>query len=124
MALNLVGGENLAWQQRKAEAFTASKLHSGSLRLGYRRTSEYTGSAVEGLKLGTAMAISGAGDRKTNMGYASFARHRHSLMTLFNIRQQDAGLGNPGLAGCSSYASAAPEIPAYYIAKEAFGLTL
>ena len=30
MALNLVAGENLAWQQRKAESFTASPLHAGS----------------------------------------------------------------------------------------------
>ena len=29
MALNLVAGKNLAWQQRKAESFTSSPLHSG-----------------------------------------------------------------------------------------------
>src|SRR5436853_4179110 len=36
MALNLVSGDNLAWQDRKAESFTVTALHSGSARLGYR----------------------------------------------------------------------------------------
>ena len=35
MALNLVGGDNLAWQDRKAESFTVSPLHSGSYWLGH-----------------------------------------------------------------------------------------
>jgi hypothetical protein len=38
MALNLVHGERLAWQERKAHTFTASALHAGSLMVGYRRT--------------------------------------------------------------------------------------
>jgi hypothetical protein len=29
IALNLVSGDNLAWQQRKAETFSVSSLHSG-----------------------------------------------------------------------------------------------
>ena len=36
MALNLVSGERLAWQQRRAASFTASPLHCGSEILGYR----------------------------------------------------------------------------------------
>src|SRR5262249_41835139 len=36
MALNLVGGKELAWQERKAESFTASPLHCGCGQLGYR----------------------------------------------------------------------------------------
>src|SRR3712207_7247488 len=58
MALNLVGGDKLAWQQRRAESFTSTPLHSGSLFVGYRRTHQYGGN--NGISLGTAVAISGA----------------------------------------------------------------
>src|ERR1051325_3093119 len=37
MALNLVAGGNLAWQDRKAESFTVTSLHAGSRNVGYRR---------------------------------------------------------------------------------------
>ena len=57
-SLNLVGGEKLAWQERKAESFTVSPLHCGSGRLGYRDSREYGG--VRGITLGTAVTISGA----------------------------------------------------------------
>jgi hypothetical protein len=36
VALNLVGGTNLAWRERKAESFTFSPLHCGAMNLGYR----------------------------------------------------------------------------------------
>ena len=32
MALNLVGGKRLAWQQRRAESFAATALHWGAFR--------------------------------------------------------------------------------------------
>ncbi len=48
MALNLVGGKNLAWQQRKAESFTSTRLHTGSSRVGYRPSTEYGGSTPRG----------------------------------------------------------------------------
>ena len=41
MALNLVRGEELAWQERKAESFTVSPLHAGSFTLGYRDAASY-----------------------------------------------------------------------------------
>src|SRR5207302_6662236 len=41
MALNLVRSDNLAWQQRKAESFTASPLHAGNRDLCYRYVREY-----------------------------------------------------------------------------------
>ena len=41
MALNLVSGDNPAWQERKAKSFTATPLHCGSARVGFRRTAEY-----------------------------------------------------------------------------------
>ena len=42
IALNLVHGTNLAWQQRKAQSFTVTPLHCGSAAnsLGYRRSSD------------------------------------------------------------------------------------
>src|SRR5207247_6622419 len=65
-ALNLIKGEELAWQERKAESFTMSRLHCGSWHLGYR-PSEYYGT---GVTLGTALTISGAA-ANPNMGYYS-----------------------------------------------------
>ena len=58
MTLNVVHSTNLAWQQRKAETFTATPLSTGNPYVGYRPTSAYGG--PRGLTLGTAMAISGA----------------------------------------------------------------
>ena len=81
-ALNLVATRNLAWQQRKAEPFSFSPLHCGCWRIGYVPTSQYGG--VHGVRLGTAMAISGAAFNP-NMGYNSSALVS-LLMTFFNAR--------------------------------------
>jgi uncharacterized membrane-anchored protein len=88
-ALNLVKGENLAWQERKADSFTFTALHAGNYRLGYRKIDEY---AQGGITLGTAMAISGAAFNP-NMGYSSSVPMGF-LMTLFNVRL-GWWLGNP-----------------------------
>src|SRR5205085_2381681 len=60
MALNLVSGKELAWQERKAESFFVSPLHAGSSSLGYRPAREYSiALAGQGaITLGTSMAIS------------------------------------------------------------------
>lgn len=97
--LNLVGGDNLAWQQRKAEPFTISPLHSGSYRVGYRRSKDYGGD--DGISLGTAMAISGAA-ASSNMGYYTTSPVLSLVLTLFNVRL-GWWLGNPGPAGSHSY---------------------
>ncbi len=81
-ALNLVATENMAWQQRKAEPFTFSPVSVGSWRLGYLPTEDYGGS--KGVRLGTAMAISGAAFNP-NMGYHSSPLVT-LLMTFFNAR--------------------------------------
>jgi hypothetical protein len=121
MALNLVGGKELAWQQRKAETFTASKLFTGNFRLGFRRTPEYASSEMgRGLTLGTAMAISGAA-ANPNMGYHSSPVVAF-LMTLFNIRL-GCWLGNPGPAGQRTFKLASPDLPVWYAAKEALGFS-
>jgi hypothetical protein len=122
MALNLVGGKNLTWQQRKAATFTSSKFHTGNYHLGYRPTALYArkGHQGKGLTLGTAMTISGAA-ANSNMGYHSSPLVCF-LMTLFNVRL-GCWLGNPGPAGQDSFPDPAPQHPAYYEAKEALGLT-
>lgn len=102
-ALNLTSGENLAWQQRMAESFSLSPLHSGSLFLGYRSSREYGGE--QGISLGTAVAISGAA-ASPNMGYHSSATMAF-LLTFFNVRL-GAWLGNPGPHGRKSYTKAHP----------------
>lgn len=97
--LNLVGGDNLAWQQRKAESFTVSPLHCGSYRVGYRRSKDYGGD--DGISLGTAMAISGAA-ASSNMGYYTTSPVLALVLTLFNVRL-GWWLGNPGPAGSHPY---------------------
>lgn len=79
-ALNLVAGDELAWQERMAESFVLSPLYCGNNSLGYCPTRLYAG----GLKLGQAVAISGAAV-SPNMGYHS-APVTAAMMALFNVR--------------------------------------
>lgn len=122
IALNLVKGDNLAWQQRKAQSFTISALHSGSWNLGYRRSEEYGANKYLGqpLSLGTALAISGAA-ASPNMGYHSSSAVTF-LLALFNIRL-GWWLGNPGRAGSDTYRNASPNVSVGPLLAEAFGLT-
>ena len=109
IALNLVKGDNLAWQQRKAQSFTISSLHSGSWNLGFRRTEAYAANHYldQPLSLGTALAISGAA-ASPNMGYHSSSTVTF-LLALFNIRL-GWWLGNPGPAGSDTYKQASPTV--------------
>ncbi len=118
-ALNLVGGDNLAWQQRKAESFSVSPLHSGCYRVGYRRSRDYGGE--DGISLGTAIAISGAA-ASSNMGYYSTSPVLSLVMTLFNVRL-GWWLGNPGPAGADTYRRMSPMYSVIPVIEEAFGLT-
>ncbi|MFO0706852.1 MAG: hypothetical protein U0412_08360 [Nitrospira sp.] len=124
IALNLVHGDNLAWQQRKAQTFTVSPLHCGSVanQLGYRPSSEYglNPAVKQPITIGTALAISGAA-ASPNMGYHSSPAVTF-LLTLFNIRL-GWWLGNPGLAGQATYNRASPTFAFGPILAEAFGLT-
>lgn len=121
--LNLIAGNKLAWQNRKAASFTMSPLHCGSWLLGYRYTNEYCRNVNlppcknlrycnqldtvcpsvqdcqlpgKALRLGTAMTISGAA-ANPNMGYFSSPVVTF-LMSLFNIRL-GWWLGNTGKRG-------------------------
>jgi len=117
-ALNLVSGNNLAWQERKAETFTFSPLHAGSYRLGYRPTVEYGGQT--GVTLGTAMTISGAA-ASPNMGYHTSAPLA-LLMTLFNVRL-GWWLGNPGAPGKGTFHRDSPRNALMPLIAEATGKT-
>jgi len=80
-ALNLVVGEELAWQDREAESFVLTPTHAGSKGTGYAATTPQTGRE---LTLGRAMSISGAAV-DSNIGI-----HQSSaliaLMTALNAR--------------------------------------
>jgi len=119
MTLNLVGGHNLAWQQRKAETFAVTPLHAGCFRRGYRRSKCYGG--PNGISLGTAAAVSGAAV-SSNMGYYTSSPLLSLVLTLFNVRL-GWWLGNPGPAGKDTYRDPTPKLSAMPVIQEAFGLT-
>ena len=120
VALNLVAGKELAWQDRKAESFTFSALHCG-YRGGYRSAKDY-GRRKGGarISLGTAVAISGAA-ASPNMGSHSSPVVTF-LLALFNIRL-GWWLGNPGPAGAATFATQGPREAPAALAAETFGLT-
>ncbi|MFP5247075.1 MAG: hypothetical protein ACLGH0_10315, partial [Thermoanaerobaculia bacterium] len=118
MALNMVSGEKLAWQQRKAETFTSSPYHTGNVFLGYRDSRVYGGR--EGISLGTTVTISGAA-ASPNMGYHSSPALAF-LLTLFNIRL-GSWLGNPGPAGQKAYPQGHPNSNLAPMLYEAVGRT-
>jgi hypothetical protein len=119
--LNLVGGSNLAWQQRKAEPFSVSPLHSGCFRVGYRNSRDYGGRATNGISLGTAVTASGAA-ASSNMGYYTTSPLISLLLTLFNVRL-GLWLGNPGPHGQKTYQLGAPTLSFKPVLSEAFGMT-
>jgi Patatin-like phospholipase len=80
--LNLVGGSDIATQARHSELFFMSKHFVGSVRTGFRPTSEY---ACGSISLGTAVAISGAA-ASPQMGAQTPSAALSALMTLFNVR--------------------------------------
>lgn len=114
LSLNLAGGRNLAWQERKASSFTITPLSVGNPHLGYRPPKEY-GSEIT---LGTAMAISGAAV-SSSMGYHSSPALAF-LMTLFNLRL-GWWLGNP--AHDSTWKRPGPQAALWYLVSELFGWT-
>jgi len=133
IALNLVGGRNLAWQDRKAESFTVTPLHAGAMQLGYRRTRletpmeglslaedpRYYG-GDRGISLGTALTISGAA-ASPNMGYHSSPAVTF-LMALFNARL-GCWLGNPGANGEDTFHLSSPQQALRPFIDEMFGRT-
>ena len=122
LTLNLVGGKDLAWQDRKAEPFSVSPLHAGSWCLGYRDAARYAYSRSQkrGITLGTAAAVSGAA-ASPNMGYHSSPAVTF-LLALFNVRL-GWWLGNPGRRGEKTFDTPGPRFAPGPLFSEAFGLT-
>jgi len=79
-ALNLTGGRELAWQDRKADAFFFSPLYCGSKSTGFR----FLPASNDTVTLGRAMGISGAAV-SPNMGYLT-SQSLMILLTMFNVR--------------------------------------
>ncbi len=133
-ALNLVHGENLAWQERKAESFIFTpswcgfdvennrSTHHGKRgddclsEYGYRPTKEY--SREGGPKIGQALAISGAA-ASPNSGYHS-APATGFLMTVFDVRL-GWWIGNP--RHCEYWKAASPTSGLLYLLNELMGRT-
>lgn len=121
VALNLVSGNNLAWQDRKTHPFTVSPLHCGTGSLGYRPSQDYGGSVFlnRPLSLGTALTISGV-PRVQSTGSDQF--HLVNLvLAIFNLRS-GWWLSNPGHAGATTYHHTSPAIAVGPVAAEAFGM--
>jgi hypothetical protein len=130
IALNIVSTKRLAWQERKAESFTVSALHTGTpcgmtvresggvVRAcgAYRPSEEYGG----GISLGTALAISGAA-ASPNMGYHS-SPPLAFLMTLFNVRL-GWWLGNPAIENEKIYRGEGPRLAIAALLNEMLGQT-
>jgi len=128
MALNLGKADNLRWQNRKAESFTASAFHCGSSMMGdgsgrYRSSEKYGYNSQNdrAITLGTAGAISGAA-ASPNMGYYTMSSAVTILMTLFNIRL-GWWMGNPGKAGDDTFDLASPLWSTRLFQTEAMGGT-
>ena len=113
--LNLMAGQRLAWQQRKAESFTITPLHCGSASLGYRPSNKYG----HRISLGTAVTISGAAASPA-MGYHSSPAIGF-ILTLLNARL-GAWLGNPGPAGDRTWTEPGPRSAVASLLREALGL--
>ncbi|MFO0725850.1 MAG: patatin-like phospholipase family protein [Myxococcota bacterium] len=123
--LNLVAGERLAWQLRRAASFVFTPLYSGydvppdqrsdsdTLEpFGYRPTVEYG----SGISLGTAVAISGAAV-SPNMGWRTSPALAF-LMTVFNLRL-GWWLGNPRHS--QHWRSAGPRVGLLHLLAELLG---
>ncbi|PYT24418.1 MAG: hypothetical protein DMG57_28975 [Acidobacteria bacterium] len=130
-ALNLVHGDELAWQERRAESFSFTPDFSGfavsrteeisaererppsALNIyGYRPTRNYA-YPNGGLHIGTVMAISGAA-ASPNMGYNSSPTSAF-LMTVFNVRL-GWWLGNPRHK--TSWRRSGPGLGLFYLLNE------
>jgi hypothetical protein len=139
-ALNLVSGKELAWQTRKAAAFSFTPAYCGfelpsmappglgqmtheAARGCYRPTRGYRpparagASEDAGIKLGMAVAVSGAAVNP-NMGYHSSPALAF-LMTLFNVRL-GSWFANPRR---QNWKHLSPWLGIRYLLSELFGLS-
>lgn len=130
-ALNLVHGDRLSWQERKATSFVFTPKFCGydyqpkadyaimpPLRnAGFRPTSIYA-YPDGGIHLGTAMAISGAALSPNSGFYTSTSLA--FLLTVFNVRL-GRWMGNP--RNDTSWQRSGPRFGLVYLLYELFGWT-
>ncbi|MFZ1203188.1 MAG: patatin-like phospholipase family protein [Candidatus Acidiferrales bacterium] len=139
--LNLVKGQNLAWQERKSESFVITPLHCGfdtwlerlDLDAESRQIDEEKGRETirkygfrpaegyaypKGFRTGAAVSISGAA-ASPNMGYHSSASLAF-LMTFFNVRL-GFWAGNPRRD--ATWTKPGPHFGLFQLLDELFGLT-
>jgi hypothetical protein len=130
-ALNLVHGDRLSWQERKAASFIFTPKFCGydyqsvtdaaavaPLRdAGFRPTSVYA-YPDGGIHLGTAMAISGAA-LSPNSGFHT-STSMAFLLTVFNVRL-GWWMGNP--RNDRGWQSSGPQFGLVYLLYELFGWT-
>jgi hypothetical protein len=124
-AINMTGGDDLAWQTRRAASFSFTPCWSGyetissqGKKLGtFRPTRQY----AKGRSLGTWVAVSGAA-ASPNMGYHTSAAVA-ALMTAFNLRL-GRWCGNPDPVGENNtvWKQRSPRIAAQPIISELTGL--
>jgi hypothetical protein len=118
-SLNLARPNDLAMQDRKADSFSITPHYCGSPKTGYRLASGYIYSK-RAIKLGTAVAISGAA-ASPNMGSLTSPALAF-VMTLFNVR-----LGwwvpHPDPAHAPAGTPASPQYALVYLLKELFAAT-
>jgi hypothetical protein len=128
-SLNLVHGEELAWQERKAASFVLSPLYCGSDSTGYAPTlrcrpgmagekPHYEPGFNSGVSLGKAVSLSGAAV-SPNMGFHSVPAVA-ALLTLFNVRL-GGWVGNPHSDW--TWNSSGPPFGLFRLLKEMFGRT-
>ena len=129
-AMNLTGGENLAWQTRRAASFTFTPGHTGfefwdsvgDRSSAYRSTEEYaakqfsTLSVPGGISLGTVVGTSGAA-ANPNMGYHT-SPPLSALLSVFNVRL-GRWCGNP--QHDDSWSKASPNFGGMCLINEVFG---
>lgn len=126
--LNLVAGQELAWQERKGASFAFTPLTSGFevyhgrstktlVEHGYRPTRGYQ-QTEDGISLGTAVGISGAA-ASPNMGAASNPTMAF-LLTVFNVRL-GWWLGNPRHR--ATWSRMGPRVGLLSLLNELFGQT-
>jgi len=127
-AINLVRGDELAWQTRKAASFTFTPLACGfelpphspgqaggtGCLGGYRPADEY----MQGVTLGSAVAISGAAVSPSMGSHTSGGVG--FLLTMFNVRL-GRWCGNP--CHPKTWKTFGPGLGGRYLISELFGLT-
>ena len=129
-AMNLNGGEDLAWQTRRAASLAFTPFYTGfefwnseGDRIGaYRRTEEYAANRFAflnppgGILLGNVVATSGAATNP-NMGYHTSAA-LSALMSVFNVRL-GRWCGNPRHP--QAWRKASPRFGGLALLREVFG---